>query len=89
MKFNKEVFAANLRAARAKLDITQDEFASRVGISKDSVVKYESGEGYIPGADKIMAICDVASISPNELPSCGRGRRARRGCAGRSLCSGL
>ena len=44
MKFNKEVFAANLRAARAKLDITQDEFASRVGISKDSVVKYESGE---------------------------------------------
>lgn len=48
MKFNKEVFAANLRAARAKLDITQDEFASRVGISKDSVVKYESGEGYIP-----------------------------------------
>lgn len=67
MKFNKEIFAANLRAARAKLDITQDEFASRVGISKDSVVKYESGEGYIPGADKIMAICDVANISPNEL----------------------
>ena len=60
MKFNKEVFAA-------KLDITQDEFASRVGISKDSVVKYESGEGYIPGADKIMAICDVADISPNDL----------------------
>lgn len=53
MGFNKEVFAANLRAARAKLDISQDEFAKRVGISKDSVVKYESGEGYIPGADKI------------------------------------
>lgn len=67
MKFNKEVFAANLRAARAKLDITQDEFAIRVGISKDSVVKYESGEGYIPGADKIMAICDVVNISPNDL----------------------
>lgn len=67
MKFNKEVFAANIRAARAKLDITQEEFASRVGISKDSVVKYESGEGYIPGADKIMAICDVVNISPNDL----------------------
>ena len=67
MGFNKEVFAANLRAARAKLDISQDEFAKRVGISKDSVVKYESGEGYIPGADMIMGICRVAHISPNEL----------------------
>ena len=67
MGFNKEVFAANLRAARAKLDISQDEFARRTGISKDSVVKYESGKGYIPGADKIMSICRVAHISPNEL----------------------
>ena len=67
MKFNKEVFAANLRAARAKLGITQDEFASRSGISKVSVMQYESGKGCIPGADKIMAICDVANISPNEL----------------------
>lgn len=67
MNFDKETFAANLRAARAKLDITQDEFARRSGISKDAVVKYESGEGYIPGADKIMSICRVAHISPNEL----------------------
>ena len=71
MGFNKEVFAANLRAARAKLDISQDEFAKRVGISKDSVVKYESGEGYIPGADKTMSICRVAHISPNELMGWG------------------
>ena len=67
MNFDKETFAANLRAARAKLDITQDEFARRASISKDAVVKYESGEGYIPGADKIMSICRVAHISPNEL----------------------
>ena len=67
MNFDKETFAANLRAARAKLDITQDEFARRAGISKDAVVTYESGEGYIPGADKIMSICRVAHISPNEL----------------------
>ena len=67
MNFDKETFAANLRAARAKHDITQDEFARRAGISKDAIVKYESGEGYIPGADKIMSICRVAHISPNEL----------------------
>ncbi len=67
MSFSKEVFAANLRAARAKLDISQEEFARRAGVSVDAIVKYESGNGYIPGADKIMNICHVAHISPNEL----------------------
>lgn len=67
MGFNKEVFAANLRAARAALDISQEELAKAAGISKDSIVKYESGDGYTPGADKIVAICRVVRKSPNEL----------------------
>ena len=67
MGFNKEVFAANLRAARAALDISQEELAKASGISKDSIVKYESGDGYTPGADKIVAICRVVRKSPNEL----------------------
>ena len=67
MLFNKEVFAANLRAARARLDMSQEEFALKVGISKDAIVKYESGDGYTPGADKIISICIVAGVSPNEL----------------------
>lgn len=67
MGFNKEVFAANLRAARAALDVSQEELAKAAGISKDSIVKYESGDGYTPGADKIVAICRVVHKSPNEL----------------------
>uniref|UniRef100_UPI00359C1C82 helix-turn-helix domain-containing protein n=1 Tax=Collinsella bouchesdurhonensis TaxID=1907654 RepID=UPI00359C1C82 len=67
MGFNKEVFAANLRAARAALDVSQEELAKAAGISKDSIVKYESGDGYTPGADKIVAICRVVKKSPNEL----------------------
>lgn len=67
MGFNKEVFAANLRAARAVLDMSQEELAKATGISKDSIVKYESGDGYTPGADKIVAICRVVKKSPNEL----------------------
>lgn len=67
MGFNKEVFAANLRAARAVLDMSQEELAKAAGISKDSIVKYESGDGYTPGADKIVAICRVVKKSPNEL----------------------
>ena len=67
MGFNMEVFAANLRAARAALDVSQEELAKAAGISKDSIVKYESGDGYTPGADKIVAICRVVRKSPNEL----------------------
>lgn len=67
MGFNKEVFASNLRAARAALDMSQEDFAKEVGVSKDAIVKYESGEGYTPGADKIIAICRVCGKSPNEL----------------------
>lgn len=67
MGFSKETFAANLRAARAALDISQEELAKAAGVSKDAIVKYESGEGYIPGADKVLAICRVVKKSPNEL----------------------
>ena len=48
MRFNKEVFAANLRAARASLDMSQEELSKAAGVSKDAIVKYESGEGYTP-----------------------------------------
>lgn len=67
MEFNKEVFAANLRSARAALDISQEELAKAAGVSKDAIVKYESGDGYTPGADKIVALCRVVRKSPNEL----------------------
>ena len=67
MGFNKEGCAANLRAARAALDMSQEDFAKAVGVSKDAIGKYESGEGYTPGADKVIAICRVCGKSPNEL----------------------
>lgn len=67
MDFDRKTFAANLRAARARLDISQSEFAERAGVSTDAIVKYESGNGYIPGADKIFAICEVGQLTPNEL----------------------
>lgn len=67
MGFSKEIFAANLRAARAALDLTQEELAKKAGISKDLIVKYESGKWYTPGADKVIAICRVVKKSPNEL----------------------
>ena len=65
--FDKQEFAANLRSARARLDMTQAEFARRAGISAATVVEYESGRGFVPGADKIAAMCRALCISPNDL----------------------
>lgn len=67
MSFSKERFASNLRSRRAYLDLSQEELAKATGLSKDSIVKYESGEGYTPGADKIYALSEALQTSPNEL----------------------
>lgn len=67
MGFSKETFAANLRAARAALRMSQKELADAAGVSQSAIVEYESEDGYTPGADKIIAICRAVKKSPNEL----------------------
>lgn len=67
MGFSKETFAANLRAARAALRMSQKELADAVGVSKNAIVEYESDTGYTPGADKIIALSNALKKSPNEL----------------------
>lgn len=67
MGFSKETFAANLRAARAALRMSQKELADVAGVSQSAIVEYESDDGYTPGADKIIAICRAVNKSPNEL----------------------
>ena len=67
MAFDKKVFAENLRVIRAKLDVSQEKFARLVGLSTDSIVRYESGNGCTPSIDTIFAICDAVNINPNEL----------------------
>ena len=67
MTFDRKAFAENLRVIRAKLDVTQEKFAGLVGLSTDSIVRYESGNGCAPSIDTIFAICNALNISPNEL----------------------
>ena len=68
---SKDVFAANLRAERARSDLSQEELATRSGISTAAVLSYESGT-YIPGADKVCALAEVLGVTPNDL--CGWGQ---------------
>lgn len=65
MDFRKEL-AGNIRAARARADLSQAEVASKVGVNVSTFAKYESGD-YIPGADKLLAISQVLGCPPNDL----------------------
>lgn len=65
MDFDKEL-AGNIRAARARADLSQAEVASKVGVKVSTFAKYESGD-YIPGADKLLAISQVLACPPNDL----------------------
>lgn len=69
--FSKDAFAANLRAERARLDISQEELAERSGVSAASLIKYESGE-MTPGIDKVISMAEALGCTPNDL--CGWGR---------------
>lgn len=70
-QFSKDVFAANLRAERARNDLSQEELAMRSGVSTAAVLSYENG-AYVPGADKVCAIAEVLGVTPNDL--CGWGQ---------------
>ncbi len=65
MDFSKEL-AGNIRAARARADLSQAEVASKVGVNVSTFAKYERGD-YIPGADKLLAISQVLGCPPNDL----------------------
>lgn len=71
MNYSNEALASNLRAERARSDLSQEELAARSGVSAASLIKYESGE-MTPGIDKIVSMAEALGCTPNDL--CGWGR---------------
>lgn len=71
MNYSNEALASNLRAERARRDLSQEELAARSGVSAASLIKYESGE-MTPGIDKIVSMAEALGCTPNDL--CGWGR---------------
>lgn len=65
MDFSKEL-AGNIRAVRARADLSQAEVTFKVGVNVSIFAKYESGD-YVPGADKLLAISQVLGCPPNDL----------------------
>lgn len=58
--------AKNLQVLRKNKKITQEEVAERLGVSRQSVSKWETGEGY-PEMDKLLLLSDWFGVSVDEL----------------------
>ena len=66
MTFDRELLAGNLRANRARLNITQQEVADRSGLSQQSIANYECG-AYVPSIEKACKLADVFGVSLESL----------------------
>ena len=53
----------NLRKAN---DLTQEQLAEKINVSRQSVSKWESGQA-MPELDKIVALCDIFHITTDAL----------------------
>lgn len=56
----------NLQYLRKKHNMTQEELADYLGVSRQSISKWETGEAY-PETDKIIALCDKFNLSMDKL----------------------
>ncbi len=60
------VFNESLIKRRKELGITQDELADKLGVSRQSISKWENGE-CMPDSDKLIRLSDVLGMSLDEL----------------------
>lgn len=62
---NKNI-AANLRYLRNRLGLSQEEVAEKIGVSRQSVAKWETGDS-LPDILKCEALADLYDVSLNDL----------------------
>ena len=56
----------NLKSIRKEHNLSQEQFAEALGVSRQSVSKWESGLAY-PEMDKVLAICKMFNLNIDEL----------------------
>lgn len=59
-------FAQNIQYLRKLRGITQEELSDLVGVSRQSVSKWETGDAF-PETEKIMQLCDIFNVSMDVL----------------------
>lgn len=56
----------NMKSARAKLDLSQEDLAAAVGVSRQTIVSIEKGD-YNPSLNLCRAICKKLNKTLDEL----------------------
>ena len=59
-------FGDNLKNIRKQRKISQEELAEKLGISRQSISKWETGENY-PSMQNIMCLCTIFKCKVNDL----------------------
>jgi transcriptional regulator with XRE-family HTH domain len=73
-------FGLNLREARARVDLSQEELAFRAGLNRAAVSPLEQGKT-MPRIDSVIRLAGAAEVTPNNLAAGSFGRQGghRRG----------
>ena len=61
-----KMFGDNLMQLRKLNDLTQEELAERVGVTRQAIAKWESGDS-VPDLNRCRAIADVFHVSIDDL----------------------
>ena len=59
-------FGENLRVLRKSKNMSQETIAEKVGVSRQSISKWENGEAY-PEMKNILSLCDIFHCKINDL----------------------
>ena len=59
-------FYQNLSALRKSKNLSQEEIADRLGVSRQAISKWENGQA-LPETTNIMKLCEILEVTPNEL----------------------
>lgn len=66
--FTKEHFAECLRVERARQKWSQRELAEKIGVSKDSIKKWEDeGDATVPGFGTVCQLADVLGCNIDDF----------------------
>lgn len=66
MNNSKNNIAINLRYLRNRLGLSQEEVAEKIGVSRQSVAKWENGDS-LPDILNCEALADLYGVSLNDL----------------------
>ena len=59
-------FSSRLRQAREQANLTQQDFAKKLGVTKNAISNYENGVSS-PKWDILVKVFDVLQVEPNFL----------------------